>query len=110
MTQTQKLKELLDDNMPHSTYEICASVYGNAHYGIARVGARIWDLRQKYLYEVIGWHDTENPSLYWYAHLPNSWKIIYEDALKRMDKRDAWYYAEKKSREMKVEAIQGALL
>jgi hypothetical protein len=35
------------------------------------LGARIWDVKQKYGVEINGWHDKENPKLYWY-------QIVYE--------------------------------
>jgi hypothetical protein len=44
-SQVQKLHELLMDNKWHNTIEILESVYGIEHSGIARIGARIHDLK-----------------------------------------------------------------
>jgi hypothetical protein len=44
-SQVQKLHELLMDNKWHNTVEILESVYGIEHSGIARVGARVHDLK-----------------------------------------------------------------
>ena len=73
MTQAQKLLELLKDGKPHRTDEIMAKVYGNEHLGLVRVGARIWDLKQKG--NVIhGWHDAKRPTLYFYQLIPKEIK------------------------------------
>lgn len=44
MSQTKKLLELLQDGNWHSTPEILEKVYGNEHLGIARIGARVYDI------------------------------------------------------------------
>jgi hypothetical protein len=44
-SQVQKLHELLMDNKWHNTIEILESVYGIEHSGIARIGARVHDLK-----------------------------------------------------------------
>jgi hypothetical protein len=64
--QTDKLYQLLLDGKPHRTDEIQISVYGAAHLGVARIGARIFDLQKKYGVKVSGWKDKIRPSLYWY--------------------------------------------
>ncbi len=46
MTQTERLRALLDDGQPHDTVEIMQRVYGGDHLGLARVGARIFDIRK----------------------------------------------------------------
>lgn len=68
MSQTAKLYEVLKDGKPHRTDEIMAVVYGSSHLGLARVGARIWDLNHKGLgrYKIRGWKDENKPTLYWY--------------------------------------------
>ena len=43
--QKGKLLNLLKDKQWHSTSEILQKVYGGVHLGIARAGARIYDLR-----------------------------------------------------------------
>lgn len=70
MSQTQKLKELLEDGKPHSTIEIMEKVYGGGHLGLARVGARIHDLRKTGM-NIRGWSDTNNKTLYWYQSVNN---------------------------------------
>lgn len=65
-SQTDKLYQLLKDGQPHRTDEIQAVVYGSEHLGLARAGARVFDVKRKYNVEIKGWHDTDNPALYWY--------------------------------------------
>lgn len=65
MSQKQLLKELLSDGKPHRTDEIMDKVYGGSHLGLARVGARIWDLKKDGC-QITGWKDPDNPALYWY--------------------------------------------
>jgi hypothetical protein len=65
-SQTDRLYSLLSDGEPHRTDEIMAIVYGADHLGLARVGARVYDVQQKYGVKINGWHDKNNPSLYWY--------------------------------------------
>lgn len=66
MSQTQKLYNLLSDGKPHRTDSIMKIVYGDDHLGLARVGARIWDIKNKYNVEIESWKDKETPSLWWY--------------------------------------------
>jgi hypothetical protein len=100
MSQTQKLQELLSDNRPHSTIEIMEYVYGNDHLGLARVGARVYDLTHKHAFRVVGWHDSENPAIYWYAHIPFEWNEWYDEAIRLgMSARDAYYATLQKSQE-----------
>lgn len=65
-SQTLKLKELLDDMKPHRTDSIIKRVYGMTGPSVARVGARIADLKTQYGYEIQGWHDKVRRNLYWY--------------------------------------------
>jgi len=81
MTQHERLFNLLSDNQPHRTDEIVNVVYHSAnicfHCGrgdtrsLARVGARIWDLkngkwRGKTYCFIHGWKDEKNHALHWY--------------------------------------------
>lgn len=68
-SQAQRLLELLQDGEPHSTVEIMERVYGGDHLGLARVGARVWDLKTKG-HEIVGWKDKERPTLFWYQMTP----------------------------------------
>ena len=65
-SQVDRMYDLLSDGEAHRTDEIMSAVYGADHLGLARVGARIWDVQKKYGVKIIGWHDEENHSLYWY--------------------------------------------
>lgn len=76
MSQSSRLFLLLSDGEPHSTIEIIEQVYGGSHLGLARVGARVYDLRREG-YEIEGWKDKENPSIYWYQM-----KLVTSDAYK----------------------------
>lgn len=63
-SQTDRLYDLLSDGEPHRTDEIVAKIYSGG--ALARVGARIWDVQKKYGVKIDGWHDHDNPKLYWY--------------------------------------------
>jgi hypothetical protein len=69
MTQTERLLQLLKDGQPHRTDEILREVYGSEHLGIARVGARIADLK-KLGHHIVGYHDPQNRKLYTYKLIP----------------------------------------
>jgi hypothetical protein len=75
-SQTDRLYALLKDGMPRRTDEILRVVYGGEHLGIARIGARIADLKEgKHTARVKcdiprARPDAENPSLSWYQILP----------------------------------------
>lgn len=75
-SQTERLWLLLCDGNPHRTDEILLRVYGSEHAGIARIGARIADVKKKHDVEIRGYKDKQNPSLYWYqADIPDVLKI-----------------------------------
>ncbi len=46
-SQTDRLLDLLNDGQWHSTPDILAAVYGSEHLGIARIGARVKDLKDR---------------------------------------------------------------
>lgn len=71
MSQLNKLFILLQDNRPHSTVEICREVYGNEHAGLARVGARIWDLKKKYGLNIESRRDEKIKTIWWYCLINN---------------------------------------
>lgn len=76
-SQTQRLFNLLSDGMPHSTLEIMAKIYGNDHLGLARVGARIWDIKKKYNVVIDSWDDKNKRSIHWYQIIiPGQQKLI----------------------------------
>lgn len=66
LSQTEKLYSLLSDNNAHRTDEILREVYGGDHLGLARLAARIYDVKKKYGVTIEGWKDDVNPALYWY--------------------------------------------
>jgi len=65
MSQAESLCNLLKDGKPHRTDEILEVVYGGSHLGLARCGARIYDIKKRG-FDVIGWRDPVTPSLFWY--------------------------------------------
>ncbi|MDR3667063.1 MAG: hypothetical protein P4L35_09485 [Ignavibacteriaceae bacterium] len=52
-------------------------VYGSEHLGCARISARIKDVKSRYKVEIIGWHEENNSSLYWYQLVNN--EILLEE-------------------------------
>ena len=48
MSQTTRLYNLLSDFEWHTTPEILDKVYGHSHLGIARISARIMDVKKTY--------------------------------------------------------------
>lgn len=52
MSQTDKLYRLLSDYEWHLTPEILEKVYGASHLGIARISARILDVKRKYVVDI----------------------------------------------------------
>lgn len=77
MSQTRRLLNLLLDGEPHRTDHILEEIYGGGHLGIARIGARVHDLK-KQGYEIEGFRDEENPSLYWYQLVKNPTYVVAE--------------------------------
>lgn len=71
MSQTNKIYDLLEDGKPHRTDEILKEVYGSEHLGIARIGARIYDLRKKG-YTINSWSDPLKPTLTYYQLIPRN--------------------------------------
>lgn len=65
-TQTDRLFNVLSDGYPHRTDEILRKVYGSDHLGIARIGARVADLKQKGYVIPDAKPDPNKPTLYWY--------------------------------------------
>lgn len=76
ISQTERLWSLLRDARPHRTDEILSVVYGSEHAGIARIGARIADVKKKHNVNIKGHKDKQNPSLYWYqADVPEVLRV-----------------------------------
>lgn len=85
-SQTQKLLSLLQDGLPHRTDEILLKVYGSEHLGLARIGARCFDLRKKG-YVITGWRDEKNSSLYWYQMIQNGMYGYWKETTERPSDR-----------------------
>lgn len=67
MSQAEKLWNALADGKPHRTDELLKTVYGDDHLGLARLGARVYDIQKKHPeVEIVGWHDPINARLYFY--------------------------------------------
>jgi len=66
MSQTNRLHNLLRDGKPHRTDEILRKVYGDKQ-GIARIAARIYDIKQKHGVEIDCTQDKNQKTLYWYT-------------------------------------------
>jgi hypothetical protein len=65
ISQSERLLNLLKDGRPHRTDEILAKVYGSEHLGVARISARINDIKRQG-YQITGYKDNRNTALYWY--------------------------------------------
>lgn len=65
MAQADRLISLLNDRREHSTLEILDYVYGVKFRGIARISARIHELKKKG-YQIEGKKDIFDSSIYWY--------------------------------------------
>jgi len=69
-SQCKRLFELLRDGLAHNTIEICSEVYGGERLLLARVGARVWDLRKKG-YDIRGsWAGAGRERRYVYQYFP----------------------------------------
>jgi hypothetical protein len=86
-SQTDKLYKLLADGKPYRTDQIVSMVYGNG-LSLARVGARIFDVKRKYRIMIKGWKDKDNPALYWYQryfpHEVLDHKTLRDDDVERV--------------------------
>ena len=55
-----------------------ARVYGGDHLGLARIGARIYDLKGKGC-DIRSWRDLDQPTLWWYQMAkpkPKGYEVI----------------------------------
>jgi hypothetical protein len=67
-SQRERLKRVLEDGAPHRSDELLRVVYGSDHLGLARLAARVYDLK-KTLPVGVGvksWRDSDHPTLTWY--------------------------------------------
>ena len=67
MSQVEKLYSFLQDGRPHRVDDILREVYGSHEgFSIARLGARIFDLKRKHNVEIKSFPDPVNKKLWWY--------------------------------------------
>lgn len=71
MNQTDKLYILLSDGMEHSTFEIAEKIYGLSEGPhVARIGARVYDVKKAYKVEIDSRSDKINKKMWWYRLIP----------------------------------------
>lgn len=68
-SQTTEILNVLSDHMAHSSFELVERVYHANGPTLARLGARIWDLRQKG-WRIDSWRDQVDRSKHWYCLRP----------------------------------------
>ena len=74
-TQTDRLKKVLGDFKPHSTFELVRKVYGINTATVARLASRVDDLRHA------GWHivaqrSKKRPNKWWYMARPDTDALV----------------------------------
>lgn len=70
VSQSEKLFGILSDGLPHRVDELVTKVYEfDQGPSIARLGARVWDLKKKYGFEIKSWPDPNNRKLWFYQIL-----------------------------------------
>jgi hypothetical protein len=66
-SQVERLWDVMRDERPHSTYEIVSRVYDIVDKPtIARLSARIFDMKKRFSCSVRSWPDQEDPKMWWY--------------------------------------------
>lgn len=66
LSQCDLLQNLLRDGEPHRTDEILRRVYKVYGKGIARISARVYDLKNKRGANIVSWPDPDEPTLFFY--------------------------------------------
>ena len=89
MSQKEKILNVLADYEPHSSFEIVERAYGIRGPSLARLGARIWDLR-KAGYQIESWRDKENHTKHWYQLRPPGpfVSVFHSDLRSETEKRE----------------------
>lgn len=64
-SQRERLWLVLQDGKPHRSDSLVAQVYGPG-LSLARLAARVFDVKDRYGVEIKGWKDKTNPVLYYY--------------------------------------------
>ena len=73
MSQTEKLYSVLSDGRPHRVDELLDRVYGAIEgFSVARLGARVWDLKKRYNVEIKSWPDHANRKMWVYQIIKDS--------------------------------------
>lgn len=77
MSLAEVIFQILKDGKPHSNYELVGNVWqknrGYQGPSIARLGARIYDIKQTYGVTINGEFDPDDRRKYWYTmKLPKS--------------------------------------
>lgn len=66
MSQLDLLYTALYTGEPKRSDILLKEVYGSEHLGIARLAARVYDLKKRMNVKIKSWADPEKPSLTWY--------------------------------------------
>lgn len=66
MSQLDRLYDCLYDGLPHRSDALLNDVYGSEHLGLARLAARVYDLKKRMNVQIKSWADPEHPSLTYY--------------------------------------------
>lgn len=66
LSQCDLLQNLLRDGKPHRTDEILRRVYKIHSKGIARISARVYDLKKRRGASITSWPDPDEPKLFFY--------------------------------------------
>ena len=70
MSQSSEILEILLDEKAHRVDEIIEKVYKMEKPSVARVGARIFELKEKHGFEIKSWPDPKNRKLWYYQLSP----------------------------------------
>ncbi len=66
MSNVEAIFAILSDRRAHSSFEIVREVYKQNAPTIARLAARIYDIKKRFGVEVLSWKDHTNPKMTWY--------------------------------------------
>lgn len=67
MSQNDSLYRILSDGLPHRADNLVVSVYGFCDgVRLARLSARVYDVKMKHSVEINSWPDKGNKKLWWY--------------------------------------------
>lgn len=107
LSQTDKLYNLLSDQKPHFTDEILRKVYNSDTLRLARISARIGDIKKNYTVTIDGGRGKGKNKLYWYKMIKLT--NFYEEQTRtetrsvKLDKKTKNKRAAVKSRKVKMD-------